>query len=83
MRLVVKVIWIDFVLFTFTLHCSSHVCKTLRCSWSLSGARLGLVSEDSIAVSSAKVAIKVSSVVGMSDVKMRYSKGPRNPKLKI
>jgi len=29
---------------------------------------LGLVSEDNIAVSSAKVAIKVSSVVGMSAV---------------
>jgi hypothetical protein len=35
------------------------------------------VSEDNIAVSSAKVAIKVSSVVGMSAVKMRYNKGPR------
>jgi len=30
-----------------------------------------------MAVSSAKVAIKVSSVVGMSAVKMRYYKGPR------
>ena len=29
MRLVVKAIWVDFVLFTFTLHCSSHW-KVLR-----------------------------------------------------
>ena len=64
MRLVVKVIWVDFVLFNFTLQCSSQVCKALRCSWSLSEARLVLVSEDKIAVSSAKLAIEVSSVVG-------------------
>ena len=38
---------------------------------------MGLVSEDRIAVSSAKVAIKVSSDVGISAVKVRYSKGPR------
>jgi hypothetical protein len=25
MRLVIKVIWVDFVLFTFTLHCSIQV----------------------------------------------------------
>jgi len=37
---------------------------------------MGLVSEDRIAVSSAKVAIKVSSDVGISAVKIRYSKGP-------
>ena len=36
---------------------------------------MGLVSEDNIAVSSAKVAIKVLSVVGMLAVKMRYNKG--------
>ena len=35
------------------------------------------MSEDSIAVSYAKVAFKVSSVVGVSAVKMRYNKGPR------
>lgn len=35
------------------------------------------MSEDYVAVSSAKVAIKVSYVVGMSAIKMRYNKGPR------
>jgi hypothetical protein len=77
MRLVVMLIRVDLVLFAFTLHCCSQVCKTLRCSRSLSEARLGMVSEDNIAVSSAKVAIRVMSVVGMSAVKMRYNKGPR------
>ena len=69
-------IWVDFVLFNFTLHCSSQVCKK-RCRSNLSEARWGLVSEDNIAVSAAKVAIKVPSVVVMSAVKMRHNEVPR------
>jgi len=65
---VVNVTCADLVGFTLILHCSSQFWARLRWCWSFSVVRTGSGSDDSIAVSSANVAVSVSCVVGTSAV---------------
>lgn len=76
LRLVVNVIWVDFSLFTLIFNCFSQSCSRLRWFWRFSDALLGSTSDERMAVSSAKVAIVVLLVCGMSAVNIRYRKGP-------
>jgi hypothetical protein len=66
--LVVNVICADFVWLTFIFHFFVHCSRLLISFWSLAVAVSGWSSGASIAVSSAKVAVFVSSLVGKSAV---------------
>jgi hypothetical protein len=70
-RFVVNVICEDFVKIL-----SNHSCRSSRCCWSFYDANAGSLSIARRAVSSAKVAIVVLSVVGKSAVYIKYSEGP-------
>ena len=67
----VNVTCADLVGFTLILHCSSQCWSRLRWCWSFSVVHTGSGSDDSMAVSSANVAMSVSCVVGTLAV---YSK---------
>jgi hypothetical protein len=63
----VNVICEDFVWFILIFHLSNHSCRRSRCCWSFCDANAGSLSIARRAVSSAKVAIVVLSVVGKSE----------------
>lgn len=75
--LVVNVTCTDLPSLAFILHSFSHISIFDRFHCSMDAAIFGFVCDASIAVSSAKVAIVVLIVVGRSDVKIRYSIGPK------
>jgi hypothetical protein len=64
----VKVTWTDFVSFTFMRHCFNHNWILFKCVWSLCDAMAGSSCVARTAVSSAKVAVELSAVVGKSAV---------------
>jgi hypothetical protein len=66
---VVNVICEDFVWFILIFHLSNHSCRRSRCCWTFCDAHAGSLSIARRAVSSAKVAIVVLSVVGKSYAK--------------
>jgi hypothetical protein len=70
-RLSVKVTWVDFISLAFMRHFLSQFCTAESAVWSLYAAISGVACEASTAVSSAKVAVVVSGVVGRSAVYMR------------
>jgi hypothetical protein len=72
---VVNVICEDFVWFILIFHLSNHSCMRSRCCWSFYDANAGSLSIARRAVSSAKAAIVVLSVVGKSAVHIKYSEG--------
>jgi len=60
----VQITWVDFVSLAFVRHFLSHFCMSSRAVCSLSVAITGSVWAARTAVSSAKVAVSVSAVVG-------------------
>jgi hypothetical protein len=75
-RFVVNIICEDFVGFILIFRLSNHSCRKSRCCWSFCDTNAASLSTARRAVSSAKVAIVVLSVVGKSAVYSKYSEGP-------
>jgi hypothetical protein len=74
---VVNVICVDLVLFTLIFHSRSHSWRIFKQFCNISDALFGFVWEDRIAMSSSNVARVISCDWGISEVNIRYRKGPR------